>query len=161
VRSPVIVLSALNREQDIVRLLEGGADDHIVKPFRTEELIARIRVAMRRHRGEEDSPLRFGALTVDPSGRMVWNGNDRVRLTPTEYALLLLFVRNAGRVLTHRFMLEELWGPSCAEKTEYLRVFVEHLRKKIGDDPSRSRHIFTAAGIGYGWNMEPDPSKPG
>ncbi len=160
VKSPVIVLSALEGEQDIVRSLESGADDHIVKPFRTGELIARLRVAMRRRREEEAPPLRFGALTVDLAARTVWKGNERVRLTPTEYALLLLFIQNAGKVLTHRYVLEQLWGPSCAEKTEYLRVFVEHLRKKIGDDPQNPTHVFTVPGIGYGWTMETDPVKP-
>jgi two-component system KDP operon response regulator KdpE len=160
VKSPVIVLSALDGEQDIVRSLESGAVDHIVKPFRTGELIARLRVALRRRSEEEAPPVRFGELTVDLAARIVWNGSERVRLTPTEYALLLLFIQNAGKVLTHRYVLEQLWGPSCAEKTEYLRVFVEHLRKKIGDSPQNPTHVFTVPGIGYGWTMETDPVKP-
>ena len=155
VKSPVIVLSSHEKEQDVVRSLESGADDYIVKPFRPGELVARSRVALRRNTPEEEeTPLTLGSLTVDFSSRRVWKGEEQVRLTPTEYALFLLLIRNAGKVLTHRYILEQIWGADCTEDTEYLRVYVGHLRRKFGDDPLRQGFISTASGIGYGWNRE-------
>jgi two-component system KDP operon response regulator KdpE len=153
VKSPVIVLSSHEKEQDVVRALDGGADDYVVKPFRPGELVARSRVALRRRTTEEEeSPLTLGSLTVDFRARLVWKGEEQVKLTPTEYALFLLLVRNAGKVLTHRYILEEIWGADCTEDTEYLRVYVGHLRRKFGDDPSRPGFILTASGIGYSWS---------
>jgi two-component system KDP operon response regulator KdpE len=161
VKSPVIVLSAREREQDIVHALESGADDYIVKPFRTGELIARLRVALRRRtEEEEESPLTLGSLAVDFRTGMVWKGDEEVRLTPTEYALLLLFIRNAGKVLTYRYILKQIWGAARVEKSVYLRVYVGHLRKKLGDDPARPGYILTAPGIGYGCGLEPGSMKP-
>jgi Response regulators consisting of a CheY-like receiver domain and a winged-helix DNA-binding domain len=161
-KSPVIVLSERGQEHDVVRSLESGADDYIVKPFRLAELIARSRVALRRRAGEEDeSPLRLGWLTVDFRARAVWRGGEQVRLTPTEYALLLLFIRNAGKVLTHRYILDQIWGAGCTEESVYLRVYVGHLRKKLGDDPVHPKHILTASKIGYGLAFEPDSMTPG
>jgi two-component system KDP operon response regulator KdpE len=155
VKSPVIVLSSHEKEQDVVRSLESGADDYIVKPFRPGELVARSRVALRRSTPEEEeTPLTLGSLTVDFRSRRVWKGEEQVRLTPTEYALFLLLIRNAGKVLTHRYILEQIWGADCTEDTEYLRVYVGHLRRKFGDDPVRQGFISTASGIGYGWNRE-------
>ena len=155
VKSPVIVLSSHEKEQDVVRSLESGADDYIVKPFRPGELVARSRVALRRNTPEEEeTPLTLGSLTVDFRSRRVWKGEEQVRLTPTEYALFLLLIRNAGKVLTHRYILEQIWGADCTEDTEYLRVYVGHLRRKFGDDPVRQGFISTASGIGYGWNRE-------
>ena len=155
VKSPVIVLSSHEKEQDVVRSLESGADDYIVKPFRPGELVARSRVALRRSTPEEEeTPLTLGSLTVDFRSRRVWKGEEQVRLTPTEYALFLLLIRNAGKVLTHRYILEQIWGADCTEDTEYLRVYVGHLRRKFGDDPLRQGFISTASGIGYGWNRE-------
>jgi two-component system KDP operon response regulator KdpE len=155
VKSPVIVLSSHEKEQDVVRSLESGADDYIVKPFRPGELVARSRVALRRNTPEEEeTPLTLGSLTVDFRSRRVWKGEEQVRLTPTEYALFLLLIRNAGKVLTHRYILEQIWGADCTEDTEYLRVYVGHLRRKFGDDPLRQGFISTASGIGYGWNRE-------
>jgi two-component system KDP operon response regulator KdpE len=161
VKSSVIVLSARESEQDIVRSLESGADDYIVKPFRTGELIARVRVSLRRHYGEEDeSPLTLGSITVDFRARIVWKGNEQARLTRTEYALFLLLIRNAGKVLTHRYILEQVWGVDCTEETEYLRVYVGHLRRKLGDGPAPQGLISTASGIGYGWGLGPGSGKP-
>ena len=148
VKSPVIVLSSHEKEQDVVRSLESGADDYIVKPFRPGELVARSRVALRRSTPEEEeTPLTLGSLTVDFRSRRVWKGEEQVRLTPTEYALFLLLIRNAGKVLTHRYILEQIWGADCTEDTEYLRVYVGHLRRKFGDDPLRQGFISTASGL--------------
>jgi two-component system KDP operon response regulator KdpE len=155
VKSPVIVLSFREREQDVVRSLESGADDHIVKPYRPGELVARSRVALRRSTPEEeDTTLTLGSFSVDFRSRSVWKGAEQVKLTPTEYALFLLLIRNAGKVLTHRYILEQIWGSDCTEDTEYLRVYVGHLRRKFGDDPMHPGFIFTASGIGYGWNQK-------
>ncbi|HMK37938.1 MAG TPA: response regulator transcription factor [Bacteroidota bacterium] len=154
---PVIVLSGGAKESDVVGFLEGGADDYIVKPFRRGELIARSRAALRRRSAaEEDSPLALGSLTVDFRSRTVWQRDEPVKLTPTEYALLHLLIRNAGKILTHRYMLEQIWGGEHVQETEYLRVYIGHLRAKLGDDRTRSGFIITASGIGYGFC--PDPS---
>jgi two-component system, OmpR family, KDP operon response regulator KdpE len=158
---PVIVLSSRAQENDVVGFLEHGADDYIVKPFRSGELIARIRVALRRRNtAEEKSPLTLGSLTVDYRTRRVWNGEEQVRLTPTEYALLLLLIRNVGKVLTHRYILEQIWGEDHIGETEYLRVYVGHLRTKLRDDPARPEFIVTASGIGYGLRLDPGSQKP-
>ena len=161
VKSPVIVISSREREQDVVRSLESGADDYIVKPFRPGELVARSRVALRRRTSEEEkSPLALGPLTVDFRTKLVWKGAEQVRLTPTEYALFLLLVRNAGKVLTHRYILEEIWGADCTDENEYLRVYVGHLRRKLGDDPIHPGFILTASGIGYCWAFDSGAVKP-
>jgi two-component system KDP operon response regulator KdpE len=158
---PVIVLSSREREQDIVRSLESGADDYIVKPFRTGELIARSRVALRRRTAEVDeSPCTVGSLTMDFHARTIRKGMEETRLTQTENELLLLLVRNAGKVLTHRYILEQIWGTGATGKTVYLRVYIGHLRKKLGDDSPGSTHILTASGIGYGWVMDPVAVQP-
>lgn len=155
VKSPVIVLSSTEGEHDIVRSLESGADDYVVKPFRPGELVARSRVALRRRSFEvEESPLTLGSFTVDFRTRIVRKGEESLRLTPTEYALFLLLVRNAGKVLTHRYILREIWGADCTEETEYLRVYVGHLRRKLGDDSSRPGFILTSSGVGYSWSSE-------
>ena len=134
---PVIVLSSREREQDIVRSLESGADDYIVKPFRTGELIARSRVALRRRTAEvDDAPLTVGSLTMDFHARTIRKGLEEIRLTQTENDLLLLLVRNAGKVLTHRYILEQIWGAESTGKTVYLRVYIGHLRKKLEYDRS-------------------------
>jgi len=161
VKSPVIVLSSREGEQEVIRSLESGADDYVVKPFRPGELVARSRVALRRRTSEEEeSPLSLGSVTVDFRTRIVWRGEEQVRLTPTEYALFLLLVRNAGKVLTHKYILKEIWGADCTEETEYLRVYVGHLRRKLGDDPVRPGFILTASGIGYCWAFDSGSMKP-
>lgn len=147
---PVIVLSARNEEAEIIRALDGGANDYLTKPFRTGELLARIRAAMRSSLSEDSEPTRsFGTITFDFSTRTVWKNGEMLKLTSTEYALLALFVRNEGRVLTHPFILREIWGPGYVERTEYPRVFVGQLRKKIENDPHHPRLILTESGIGY------------
>ncbi len=147
---PIVVLSVRNTEQDIVGCLNAGADDYLVKPFRTGELLARLRMAQR-HRlpVSADKPLIYGSLTVDLSSRTVKKNGVPVKLTATEYSLLALFVRNAGKVLTHHYILEQVWGPTFAEETQYSRVYVGQLRKKLEDDPANPRLLLTESGIGY------------
>jgi two-component system KDP operon response regulator KdpE len=148
--TPVIILSVRNTEQDIISCLESGADDYLIKPFRTGELVARIHAALR-HRPSEppERVFRLGPLEVELDSRTVMKGGQIIKLTGTEYALLTLFVRNPGRVLTHRYILEQVWGPTFAEETHYSRIYVAQLRKKLEDDPSNPRLILTESGIGY------------
>lgn len=147
---PVLILSVREEEETIVGALDGGADDYLTKPFRTGELLARIR-ALLRHRlsGQEDRVFAAGDLRVDLPARTVAVRGEAVKLTPTEFTLLALFIRNPGKVLTHGFLLREVWGPSYAEETQYLRVFVGQLRKKIELDPAKPRLLITEAGVGY------------
>ncbi len=147
---PILILSVRSAESDIIACLDTGADDYLVKPFRTGELLARVRTALRhRQATEEKQAFGFHDLSVDLSSRIVKKAGEIVRLTATEYALLALFVKNAGRVLTHRFILEQVWGPAHAEETQYTRVYVGQLRKKIEDDPSNPKLLLTESGIGY------------
>ncbi len=147
---PIVILSVRASEQDIIDCLESGADDYLIKPFRTGELVARVRTALR-HRRDEPATRMFtaGPLTVDLEARTVTIRAEQVKLTATEYALLLLFVRNPGKVLTHRYILEQVWGPSYAEETQYTRIYVGQLRKKLEADPSNPKLILTESGIGY------------
>ena len=147
---PVLILSVRNTEQDIISCLDAGADDYLIKPFRQGELVARIRSAMR-HRPslEEKGVIQAGPVSIDIDARVVKRKDEVVRLTGTEFSLLALFVRNAGKVLTHRYILEQVWGPSFVEETQYLRVYVGQLRKKLEEDPSHPSLILTEAGIGY------------
>jgi len=147
---PILVLSVRSSEADIVGCLDAGADDYLVKPFRTNELLARVRAALR-HRSvlPEKELFTISNLTVDLSARLVKKKHEQIKLTATEYALLALFVKNAGRVLTHRFILEQVWGPTHTEEAEYTRIYVAQLRKKIEDNPSNPKIIITESGIGY------------
>ena len=148
--NPVIILSVRNSEDDIVRALESGASDYVIKPFRTAELIARIRVAVRQNRRNAVAQIRtFKSLSIDLESRIVRKENEVIRLTPTEYSLLALFVRNEGRVMTHQYILKEIWGMGYVEQTQYLRVFVAQLRKKIGENPLKPVLLVTESGIGY------------
>lgn len=150
---PILVISARGREQDKVEALDAGADDYLTKPFGTHELLARIRVALRHAaRGApsaEDPKIALGDIVVDPVKRQVLRRGAEVHLTPIEYRLLLLLARNAGRVLTHRQILREVWGPGHATQTEYLRVYMLQLRRKLEDIPARPRLILTEPGVGY------------
>jgi len=150
---PIIVLSARGQERDKVAALDAGADDYVSKPFAVGELLARLRVALRhaaRSAGGRDEPVfQAGALRVDLAKRRVQVGDREVRLTPTEYRLLALLVRHAGRVLTHRQLLQEVWGPSYVEQTHYLRVYMTQLRHKLEADPARPRLLLTEPGVGY------------
>ena len=153
---PVIVLSVRNSEEEIVKLLDAGADDYLVKPFSTGELVARMRVAIRHHAPQE-APEKFasGRLVVDLQDRSVTVGGEAVKLTPTEYGLLRLFVQHAGRILTHRQILREIWGPNADEETNYLRVYVTALRKKLEANPQMPELIITEPGVGYRLRLLP------
>ena len=148
--APVLVLSVRDDEAGKVAALDAGAEDYVTKPFSTPELLARLRAAQRKTRPEEEiSIFRNGDLVVDLTARVVTRAGHEVKLTATEYALLRLFVRHAGRVLTHRYILREIWGPKSEEHRQYLRVYVTHLRQKIEADPTKPRLIKTESGIGY------------
>jgi two-component system, OmpR family, KDP operon response regulator KdpE len=149
-QKPVIILSVRNTENEIVRALDGGANDYITKPFRSGELLARIRMAIRQGQSIPASMVVvIGDLTVDLENHVVRKGNAIVKLTPTEFSLLALFVRYEGRVLTHQYILKEVWGMGYLDQTQYLRVFVAQLRKKIEDNPLRPKLLLTESGIGY------------
>jgi two-component system KDP operon response regulator KdpE len=148
--APVLVLSVRDDEQSKVAALDAGAEDYVTKPFSTPELLARLRTAQRKTRPEEEvSVFKSGDLIVDLTARVVTRGGHEIKLTATEYALLRLFVRYPGRVLTHRYILREIWGPKSEEHRQYLRVYVTHLRQKIEADPTKPRLIKTEPGIGY------------
>jgi two-component system, OmpR family, KDP operon response regulator KdpE len=148
--NPVIILSVQSTEDDIVKALDNGATDYLVKPFRTGELMARIRSALRKASFDENNPLgEFGDLTIDFAARVVKKDNVNIKLTATEYSLLALMMKNEGNVLTHQHLLNQVWGPSYRNESQYLRVFVAQLRKKIEADPNRPIHIITESGVGY------------
>ena len=147
---PVIILSVRNAEDDIVKALDNGANDYLTKPFRSGELLARIRMAIRQSQGIAVAAIvNFGSLDIDLENHTVRKNNLIIRLTPTEFSLLALFVKYEGRVLTHQFILKEIWGPGYIEQTQYLRVFVAQLRKKIEDNPLKQDLLITESGIGY------------
>lgn len=147
---PVLVLSARSEERDKVRVLDAGADDFLTKPFGVAELLARTRALLRRALRTEDSPLlAFGDVRVDFSRREVTRAGEPVHLTPIEYRLLGQLAAGQGRVLTHRQLLREVWGPSYVESPHYLRIYVGHLRQKLEQDPARPRHFLTETGVGY------------
>jgi two-component system KDP operon response regulator KdpE len=150
--APVIVLSARDREDDKVLALDAGADDYLTKPFGTSELLARIRVALRHARGQpvaDDPVITMGPMTIDQARHTVTVGGASVHLTPIEFRLLALLARHAGKVLTHRQLLQEVWGPRNTHQTHYLRVHMAALRRKIEADPARPRWLTTEAGVGY------------
>lgn len=150
--SPVLVLSARAGEMDKIRALDAGADDYLVKPFGSGELLARTRAHLRRRQhsaGAEEATFSFGDVTIDRARRKVMRADSPVHLTPIEYRLLLLLTARPDRVLTHRHLLHELWGPHHAEDVHYVRVHMGNLRKKIEQDPSRPRWLLTVSGVGY------------
>ena len=147
---PILILSVRNSEDDIVRALDNGANDYLTKPFRTGELLARIRVAIRQSQVLADVPsLSFGSLTIDLANHTARKNNEIIKLTSTEFALLALLAKNEGRVLTHQYILKEVWGMGYIEQTQTLRVFIAQLRKKVEDDPAKPRLLNTESGIGY------------
>jgi two-component system KDP operon response regulator KdpE len=146
----IIILSVQQHEEDIVSALDHGATDYLTKPFRTGELLARIRSSLRRNVTDNDETvLMIGDLHFDFANRIVKRNQETIKFTPTEYNLLTLFARNEGKVLTHHFILKEIWGMAYQEETQYLRVFVAQLRKKIEQDPNQPQHIVTESGVGY------------
>ena len=147
---PVIVLSVRSSETDIIRALDNGANDYLTKPFRTGELLARIRAALRATENKADATaLELGNLSIDLVGHLVRKNSEVIKLTATEFSLLTLLAKNRGRVLTHQYILKEVWGYGYLNQTQYFRVFVAQLRKKIKDNPSKPTLLITESGIGY------------
>lgn len=152
-QKPIIILSVRSSEEDIIKALDNGANDYLTKPFRTGELLARIRVAVRQNQGASDnSILFFGSLSIDLASHTVRKNDEILKLTATEFSLLALLAKNEGRVLTHQFILKDVWGMGYINQTQYLRVFIAQLRKKIEDDPSKPKMLSTESGIGYRFN---------
>lgn len=152
--APIIALTALDAEADKVAALDLGADDYLTKPFGVEELLARVRAAIRRsqwHGAEqvESGVIAVGGLSIDLEGHVVRRDGVEVRLTPTEFALLAQLVTHAGKVVTHRQLLQRVWGPEYGDEAEYLRVYVQRLRRKIEPEPAAPRYLFTEPGLGY------------
>ncbi|WP_426711981.1 two-component system response regulator KdpE [Cronobacter muytjensii] len=150
-QTPVIVLSARSDEQDKIAALDAGADDFLGKPFGIGELQARLRVALRRHgaASQSDPVVRFSDITVDLAARRITRGAQEIHLTPIEFRLLAVLLNNAGKVLTQRQLLSQVWGPNAVEHSHYLRIYMGHLRQKLELDPARPHHLLTETGIGY------------
>jgi len=147
---PIIILSVRNTEEDIVKALDNGATDYLTKPFRTGELLARIRLALRKNENTNNQLiLDFDSLQIDLTARIVKRNNEIIKLTATEYSMLILLAKNEGKILTHQFILKEVWGRNYIEQSQYLRVFVGQLRKKIEKNPNIPKLIITESGIGY------------
>ncbi len=146
---PMIVLSVVGDESEKVAALDAGADDYVTKPFGVDELLARLRAALRRVEGESEPVREVGELRVDIAGREVTFGGSPVQLTPHEFTFLSLLVRNEGKLLTHKAILEEVWGHAYADESHYLHVYVSQLRRKLEPDPARPRYILTEPGVGY------------
>jgi len=155
---PVIVLSVREGRSDKIEALDAGADDYVTKPFDVEELLARMRAALRRTDADlaSEPELRYGKLQVDLARRLVRLGDDLVHLTPNEYALLEAMVTNPGKLLTHQWLLRKVWGRGYGNESHYLHVYVRQLRQKLGDDAAMPRFIITEPGVGYRWS--PDAS---
>ncbi len=150
-QTPVIVLSARSDEQDKIAALDAGADDFLGKPFGIGELQRRQRVALRRHgaASQSDPVVRFSDITVDLAARRITRSAQEIHLTPIEFRLLAVLLNNAGKVLTQRQLLSQVWGPNAVEHSHYLRIYMGHLRQKLELDPARPRHLLTETGIGY------------
>jgi two-component system, OmpR family, KDP operon response regulator KdpE len=146
---PIVVLSAIDEEDEKVAALDAGADDYVTKPFGVEELLARVRAALRRSSPSRDPVIDLGGLVVDLEKRAVTRDGELVQLTPTEFDLLALFARHEGKLLTHPAILREVWGPSYRAESHYLHVYVSQLRRKIERDPTRPRYLLTEPGAGY------------
>ena len=146
----ILILSVQNKEEDIVTALDNGASDYLVKPFRTGELLARIRTALRKNAGEQNQiSVVCNELEIDLAARLVKKNGQTVKLTSTEYSLLALFAQHQSKVLTHHFLLKQIWGPSYINESQYLRVFIAQLRKKIEDNVNKPLHLITESGVGY------------
>jgi two-component system, OmpR family, KDP operon response regulator KdpE len=148
--NPVIILSVQKNEEDIVKALDNGANDYLSKPFRAGELLARIRSALRISTTDDaDTTLNFRDIQIDLSARLIRKNNQLVKLTSTEYNLLALLMRNEGKVLTHQYLLRAIWGPGFINQSQYLRVFIAQIRKKIETDANRPEYLLTESGVGY------------
>jgi two-component system KDP operon response regulator KdpE len=158
-KTPIIVISAREKDQDKVAALDAGADDYLTKPFSMPELMARIRVALRHASAKEQSIMNFEGLRLDLANRVVTRDGEEVRLTPIEHKLLATLVRNAGKVMTYQQLLKDVWGPRYATQKQYLHVYVGHLRHKLEPDPTRPRFLLTDAGVGYRFKAEQLPSE--
>ncbi|WP_246035619.1 response regulator transcription factor [Dictyobacter kobayashii] len=159
---PIIVLTALDAEYDKVTALDLGADDYLTKPFGVEELLARVRAVLRRTQGDAQTNKdvkKFGELEVDLSGHSVWLRGEVVRLSPTEFDLLGQLISNVGKVLTHRTLLQRVWGPEYGGEAEYLRVYINRLRHKLETDPAKPRYLITEPGVGYRF-VAPEIERP-
>jgi two-component system KDP operon response regulator KdpE len=155
---PIIVLTVRDSQEQKVTALDAGADDHVTKPFAMAELLARMRAVRRRAAIEPArAVLRFGELEVDLAREAVKLGGELVHLTPTEYRMLEAMATHPGKLLTHTWLLQKVWGPSYAQESHYLRVYIRQLRRKLQDDPARPRFILTESGLGYRWKPEPEP----
>lgn len=146
---PIVVLSARGQERDKIAALDQGADDYVAKPFAIGELLARIRAALRRSVAPQEKVVRFGEVEADLEKRVVRVAGEEVHLTPNEYKLLSVLLQHAGKVLTHRQLLNEVWGPQHTEQAQYLRVYIAQLRRKLERDATRPRHLHTEPGVGY------------
>jgi two-component system KDP operon response regulator KdpE len=152
-KKPILILTVKNTEEEIVKALDSGANDYLAKPFRTQELLARIRTALRNLNQDKNEPtIEFGEIFIDFTSRVVKLKSEILKLTTTEYNLLSILVKNEGRVLTHQYLLKQVWGNTYSDQTQYLRVFVAQLRKKIEEDPNRPKYIITESGVGYRFN---------
>ena len=155
---PIVVLSARGQEKDKIAALDLGADDYVAKPFAVGELLARIRAALRRAApvaaDGADTVIRFGDVHADFEKRIITVSGEEVHLTPNEYKLLQVLIKHAGRVVTHRQLLSEVWGPQHTEQSQYLRVYVAQLRRKLERDPARPRHLQTEPGVGYRLSLD-------
>ena len=148
-KAPVIVLSAVGEEREKIAALDAGADDYVTKPFGVDELLARLRAVLRRSAPTSEPVIEVGDLTVDVANRAVSRGGERLRLSPHEFDLLRVLAQNRGKLLTHRMLLREVWGPAYQAEAHYLHVYVSHLRRKIEPDPSKPRYVLTEPGAGY------------
>lgn len=155
-RLPIVVLSAVGDEREKVRALDAGADDYITKPFGTDELLARLRAVLRRSAEAGGSPrLELGELTIELADRRVTRAGEEVHLTPIEFDLIRNLAQHRGRLVTHRQLLQEVWGPEYGEETHYLRVHIAHIRAKLEPDPARPRYLITEHGVGYRLRDQP------
>jgi two-component system KDP operon response regulator KdpE len=147
--TPILVLSAVGEEKEKIEALDAGADDYVTKPFSGDELLARLRAALRRATSAVEPVLRIGGLEIDLEKRLVTMDGAQVGLTPIEYDILRLLAENEGKLLTHPTILREIWGPAYREESNYLHVYISHLRRKLEPDPARPRYLLTQAGVGY------------
>jgi len=158
---PILVLSVREAQDEKIAALDAGADDYVTKPFAMGELLARMRALERRTgqggRATEQPVLLYGALEIDLARQLVRMNGEQVQLSPTEYRLLEAMATNPGKLLTHKWLLHRVWGPAYGDANHYVRIYVQYVRRKLGDDPGRPTYIITEPGLGYRWKREPDP----